>query len=105
MVQKLEMLLPIVVNRFAGGGPGKGRPYMGEAIVRQLLGSLTRDQLDSMIGDGSGLTDDQRALFGELYLSYAEQFEKEKERKRKGTRINDPAADASANGTTKEQGS
>jgi hypothetical protein len=98
MVGKIDLLLPVVINRLAGGGPGKGRPYMGEEIVRRLLGSLSKDQLDGMIGDGSGLSDDQRVLFGELYMSYAAQFEKEQEAKRKRTPINGPPADPSANG-------
>jgi hypothetical protein len=73
--RKIDQLTPIVVNRFLGGGPGKGTPYMGEEMVKQLLGSLTPETVEKLM---QGLPAEQSALFAELYMAYAAAEEKRK---------------------------
>ena len=81
--EKLENLVPILLNRLTGGGPGKGMPMMGEAALMRFLASLRPDQVDGAMS-AIGLTEDQQALLGEIYMSYgqkAKQLEEAKKRK------------------------
>ena len=91
--KKIDQLAPIVVNRLMGGGPGKGTPYMGEEMVKQLLGGLSKETIDKLM---AGLPPEQVALFSELYMAYAAAEEARK--------INENAAKANANGTTGTNG-
>jgi hypothetical protein len=93
--RKIDQLTPIVVNRLMGGGPGKGTPFMGEEMVRQLLSALDPATIDKLM---AGLPAEQSALFAELYLAYAAAEEKRK--------VNDGAAPAaSTNGANGANGS
>jgi hypothetical protein len=96
--KKIDLLVPIVVNRLMGGGPGKGTPYLGEEMVRQFLGSLQPEVVEKIM---AGLPAEQTALFSELYLAYAAAEEKRKvnegAKKAEGTTngaINDPGKGA-----------
>ena len=73
--RKIDLLAPILVNRLMGGGPGKGTPYMGEEMVKQLLGSLAPETVEKLM---SSLPAEQTALFSELYMAYAAAEEKRK---------------------------
>jgi len=79
--EKLSMMLPVALNRFMGGGPGKGTPFFGEEMMRQLLGSLSAEQTDAMLKNQPlALNEAQLALIAELHLAYAQ---KEKQRERR----------------------
>ena len=93
--EKLSMMLPVALNRVMGGGPGKGTPFFGEEMTRQLLGSLTPEQTDAMLKNQPlQLSESQLALIAELTLAYAE---KEKQRERRkinvhATKVEDGAS-------------
>lgn len=71
--EKLDMLVPVLLNRIMGGGPGKGTPYFGEEIVSRLLGGLKPEQVESLMQTGKlALSPEQLMLVGELYMSYGE---------------------------------
>jgi len=89
--RKIDQLTPIVTNRLLGGGPGKGTPYMGEEMVKQLLANMSKDTIDKIM---QGLPAEQSALFAELYMAYAAANEaQEKAEKQK---INEGASASSA---------
>jgi hypothetical protein len=80
LVDKLDMLAPILLNRALGGGPSKGTPYFGEEIVRQLLGKMKPHQIEGLMRNQPIQWDpEQIMLFSELYMAYAE---REKQKKR-----------------------
>jgi hypothetical protein len=64
---RLECLLPVVLNRVLGGGPGKGTPFLGEEMVRQLVGRLSAEEVESI---AQAIRPELQALFVELYLAY-----------------------------------
>jgi len=86
---KLDMLIPIAANRFLGGGPGKGTPYTGEEMVRQIMGNIKPHEVDAFMRSAQ-LRPELQALFTELYLSY---WTKEQQR-----RAAEEKAEAEANG-------
>jgi hypothetical protein len=102
--EKLDLLVPVLLNRLMGGGPGKGTPFFGEEIVQRLLGGLKPEQVDSLMQSGKlALTPEQLMLVGELYVSYGE---RENARKRglngapsNGATATEPSAEAT-NGVT-----
>jgi len=77
---QLEKYVPVALNRALGGGPGTGKLYMGEEIVRQLFGSLSPQSLEA-IGKGLPvkLTPEQAILLLEIYTTYAQAEEKKRE--------------------------
>jgi hypothetical protein len=82
--EKLDMVFPIVVNRLLGGGKAQGTPYLGEEIVRQIVGNLRPEEFESFMR-ATSMRPELQALFSELYMAYVE-----KEQARKAT----DAADA-----------
>jgi hypothetical protein len=77
---KLDLVIPVAMNRLAGGGPGKGTPYFGEEMVKAFLKSLSPEKC-AKIMEGGVLEPEQAAVFAELYLAYAEAEKKEEARK------------------------
>jgi hypothetical protein len=102
--RKIDQLTPIVTNRLLGGGPGKGTPFMGEEMVKQLLANMSKDTIDKIM---AGLPAEQSALFAELYMAYAAANEAQ-EKAQAEQKINEGGATSSAgasassgtNGTT-----
>lgn len=99
---KMNMLVPVVLNRLMGGGPGKGTPYFGEEMLRVLLGSFTPQQTDAMLKNQPlQLSEAQLGLIAELTLAYAE---KEKQRQRRHINVEaNKVADADANGVSSKE--
>jgi hypothetical protein len=87
--RKIDQLTPIVANRLLGGGPGKGTPFMGEEMVKQLLANMSKDTIDKIM---AGLPAEQSALFAELYMAYAAANEAQE----KQQKINEGASASSA---------
>jgi hypothetical protein len=78
LVEKLDMLVPVFLNRLLGGGPGKGSPFFGEDMVKQLLGKMSTDQVDQIMkGAAVEWKPDQIMLFAELYLAYQQKHAKD----------------------------
>jgi hypothetical protein len=75
--KKIEMALPIVMNRLLGGGPGKGTPFFGEEIVRQIMDNIKPHEIDGFMRSTS-LRPELQALFTELCLAYANKEEEER---------------------------
>jgi hypothetical protein len=73
--ERLDSLIPILMNRAMGGGPGKGANIMGQHLLMRFFSTLSSEQIDRML-DQIGLTDDQRSLVAELYLSYEHEWRK-----------------------------
>jgi hypothetical protein len=71
------MLFPIAMNRLLGGGPGKGTPFFGEEMVRQIMGNIKPDEVDAFMRT-TNMRPELQALFTELYLAY---WQKEQARK------------------------
>jgi hypothetical protein len=102
--RKIDQLTPIVTNRLLGGGPGKGTPFMGEEMVKQLLANMSKETIDKIM---AGLPAEQSALFAELYMAYAAANEAQ-EKAQAEQKINEGGATSSAgasspsgtNGTT-----
>jgi hypothetical protein len=67
--EKLDLLLPIAMNKLLGQGGKGGKPVLGEEMIRQLLKSLRQDQFDRIMG---ALEPEQIALMGEIYQGYGE---------------------------------
>jgi hypothetical protein len=72
------MLFPVAMNRLLGGGPGKGTPFLGEEMVRQIMGNISPDEIDAFMRSAS-MRPELQALFSELYLAY---WNKEQARKK-----------------------
>jgi hypothetical protein len=73
LADRLDMLMPLALNRFLGGGPGKGAPA-GTELARSLLGSMSPQQVDAMLtGQPFSWTREQTSVIAELYMSFAEQ--------------------------------
>jgi hypothetical protein len=83
--KRIDMVLPIVVNRLLGGGPGKGTPYLGEEMIRQIMGNLTEAEFAGIMRMAT-LRPEVQMLFLELYKAY---YNEEQARK---------AAEAAASG-------
>lgn len=71
LLEKLDMLIPVAVAKVLPGGGGKNAA-LGEELMRQLLKSLSREQLGALVGH---LSPEQAALIHEIYLSYCEREE------------------------------
>jgi hypothetical protein len=67
--KKIDMILPVVVNRVLGGGPGKGTPYLGEEMIRQIMGNLTEAEFSGFMRMAS-FRPELQILFVELYKAY-----------------------------------
>jgi hypothetical protein len=70
--EKLDMLAPVLVSKFMGGGAQGGpakNAVLGEEMIRQFLKSLRPDQFDRLMG---GLDPEQAALIGQIYVAYGE---------------------------------
>jgi hypothetical protein len=103
--RKIDQLTPIVANRLLGGGPGKGTPFMGEEMVKQLLANMTKETIDKIM---QGLPAEQSALFAELYMAYAAANEAQEKQEKINAEASSAGAGAggssssssSSNGTT-----
>jgi hypothetical protein len=85
------MLVPIAMSKVI---PASKTPALGEELMRQLLKSLTRQQLSQLVGH---LSPEQAALIHEIYVAYVEK-EDEREAKKKTNGVNGGASGA-ANGS------
>lgn len=94
LLDKLDMLVPIAMSKVI---PASKTPALGEELMRQLLKSLTRQQLSQLVGH---LSPEQAALIHEIYIAYVEK-EDEREAKKKTNGVNGGASGASgaANGS------
>jgi len=70
LLDKLDMLVPIAMSKIL---PASKTPALGEELMRQLLKSLSRDQLSALV---SHLSPEQAALIHEIYIAYCEREEK-----------------------------
>jgi hypothetical protein len=70
LLDKLDMLVPIAMSKVL---PASKTPALGEELMRQLLKSLTRDQLSALV---SHLSPEQAALIHEIYFAYCASEEK-----------------------------
>jgi hypothetical protein len=70
MLEKLDMVIPIALAKVM---PASKTPALGEELMRQLLKSLSREQLGALT---SHLRPEQAALIHEIYLAYCEHEEK-----------------------------
>lgn len=78
LVEKLDMMAPVFLNRLMGGGPGKGSPFFGEDMVKQLLGKMKPDQIDALLrGQAVEWQSEQIMIFAELYMAYQQRHAKE----------------------------
>jgi hypothetical protein len=91
LLDKLDMLVPIAMSKVI---PASKTPALGEELMRQLLKSLTRQQLSQLVGH---LSPEQAALIHEIYVAYVEK-EDEREEKKKTNGVNGGASGA-ANGS------
>jgi hypothetical protein len=87
---KVEMVLPVLMNRLLGGGPGKGTPFFGEEMVRQIMGNISPQEVEAFMRSAA-LRPELQTLFTELYLSYWNQ-----EQARKASAEKPPTDPASA---------
>jgi hypothetical protein len=78
LLDKLDMLLPIAMSKVL---PASKTPALGEELMRQLLKSLSREQLSSLV---SHLSPEQAALIHEIYIAYCEREEKQDAKKKNG---------------------
>jgi hypothetical protein len=103
--KKLDQVTPIVMNRLLGGGPGKGTPFMGEEMVKQLLANMSKDTIDKIM---AGLPPEQSALFAEIYMAYAtanEAAEKaEKQKINEGASVSSAGAGGGGGGASSSGG-
>jgi hypothetical protein len=88
LLDKLDMLVPIAMSKVI---PASKTPALGEELMRQLLKSLTRQQLGQLVGH---LSPEQAALIHEIYIAYVER-EEERDAKKKTNGVN-----GGANGAT-----
>ena len=79
LLDKLDMLVPIAMSKVL---PASKTPALGEELMRQLLKSLSRDQLSQLV---IHLSPEQAALIHEIYLAYCEREEK-RDAKKNGTK-------------------
>jgi hypothetical protein len=93
VAEKIDMLFPIAMNRLLGGGPGKGTPFFGEEMVRQIMGHIKPDEVDAFMRSAN-MRPELQALFAELYLAYwnKEQARKAAEEKKAAANGASPAA-------------
>ena len=85
LFQKLDAMIPVLLNRLLGGGPGKGTPFFGEEMVRVLLGSLSGEQVDAMLQNQPlSLSQEQMAIIAELTMAYKQREEQRKKRSLNG---------------------
>jgi hypothetical protein len=79
--EKLDLLVPVLLNRIMGGGPSKGTPFFGEEMLQRLLGGLKPEQVDQLMRSGTmSLSPEQLMIVGELYMSYGERADAAKKR-------------------------
>ncbi len=69
MRDKLDLLIPVVAGKMLGAGGSPVPPIVNDEMLRQLLGSLSPDQLTKL---QSILGPDQQAVVGDLYMRYAQ---------------------------------
>ncbi|HEY1693080.1 MAG TPA: hypothetical protein VGG39_13020 [Polyangiaceae bacterium] len=77
LLDKLDMLVPIAMSKIL---PASKTPALGEELMRQLLKSLSRDQLSALV---SHLSPEQAALIHEIYIAYCER-EEQRDAKKNG---------------------
>lgn len=90
MLDKLDMLVPIAMSKVI---PASKTPALGEELMRQLLKSLSREQLSQLVGH---LSPEQAALIHEIYVAYAEREEK-RDAQKKANGVN--GANGATNGS------
>lgn len=94
--EKLDLVVPLALNRFVGGGPGKGIAV--PEAVHAFLGSLKPDQIDGIISAGKFSPDQATALY-ELYSSVGAEYQKKLEgRKRRELAAKETPAQEDGNG-------
>jgi hypothetical protein len=69
-IEKAEYFAPVVLNRLLQGGPGKGAPGL-EAMLNALFANMNPETLKLLIGPNGPLTDEERLVVGEIYMSLA----------------------------------
>lgn len=66
LLDKLDMLVPIAMSKVL---PASNTPALGQELMRQLLKSLSREQLAGLV---KHLSPEQAALIHEIYVAYVE---------------------------------
>jgi hypothetical protein len=64
--EKLDMLAPVLMSKIV---PGANKGALGEELIRQLLKSLTPEQMQTIVG---ALSPEQAAVINEVYVAYGE---------------------------------
>jgi hypothetical protein len=98
LADRLDNLVPILMNRALGGGPGKGAALMGQPLLMRLFSKMTGDQLDAL--QNIGLEPDQLAIIGELYMSYEKEWKKLQGKGKK--HVERSEGDGATNGAAKD---
>jgi hypothetical protein len=99
---RLDNLVPILMNRALGGGPGKGASLMGQPLLMRLFAKMTGPQLDAL--QTIGLDPDQLAIIGELYMSYEKEWAKLQPKNKKHVEHASAPPDPSTNGAASNEG-
>lgn len=68
IMENLGGLLPLIANRLAGGGPGKGAPAAPQ-MLEAFFSGFSAETLEMLMGPGSPLTETQKMIFQEAYMS------------------------------------
>jgi hypothetical protein len=93
MLEKLDMVIPIAMAKVM---PASKTPALGEELMRQLLKSLSREQLAAVV---SHLSPEQGAIIHEIYIAYCEREEKRDAKKSGANGVNGTnGANGTANG-------
>jgi len=64
--EKLDMLAPVLMSKIV---PGANKGALGEELIRQLLKSLSPEQMQAIVG---ALSPEQAAVINEVYVAYGE---------------------------------
>jgi hypothetical protein len=77
--EKLDMLAPVLMSKIV---PGANKGALGEELIRQLLKSLSPEQMQTIVG---ALSPEQAAVINEVYVAYGErELAKDEAKKKNG---------------------
>jgi hypothetical protein len=74
ITQKLDVLMPIAMNRLLGGGPGTNTLPAGQELIKQLFGKMQGERLEQLMSGGPlQLSPDEALLVAEIYSTFGSQ--------------------------------
>jgi hypothetical protein len=69
--EKLDVFLPVALNRLMGGGPGSGKLPMADELIKQLFGKMSGERLEALLtGQPITLSPDEGMLVAEIYATF-----------------------------------